>query len=119
MKRFLVSVLLVLAFYAPALAFVPFGNIDGTLDYADLVISPRGSQMTVINKSSIGREEFYIIVTGSNFRDSMVYRHRQYVDFIPGNGAVSFGMPAYPSNDSIFTIRFEIRKPREMDVRIR
>lgn len=119
MKRLLVSIVFFFLLCSPSLAFVSFGNIDSTLEYQDLIISPQGSQMTVFNKSSVGRDEFYIIITGTNFRDSTVYRHRMFVDFLPGYGAITLAMPPYRSNDTIFSIRFDLRKPMEMDVRIR
>lgn len=120
MKRAVLFLVVLLVLTSPpAWSFVGHGVIDFSLDYSDLVFSPDGSQVVVTNRSAQAREEFYIIIYATNFRDAQVYRHRFYVDYIPGYGSVIANMPPYLSRDSIFNIKFEIRKPKEMDVRVR
>lgn len=119
LRSILLVLLLLIAPVCSDAGVVSFGQIDSTLEYSDLVIGPDGSQIVITNRSANGREEFYIILTATNFRRATVYRHRIYVDFIPGYGSVIADMPSYLSTDGIFDIRFEIRKPREMDVHVR
>lgn len=102
---------------APAYALVSFGIIDNSLEYKDLSLLSGRSSVIIINKSSIHREEFYIIIKGYNFRNAAVYRHRVYIDFLRGYGEQAVSLPAYTGADKIFKVKFRVRKNKEFDVR--
>jgi hypothetical protein len=98
-------------------AFISFGNVDVSIDYEDFQREGDGYNVTFVNKSANHREEFYIIVLGLDFRGAAIFRHRLYIEFLPGYGQMSFFLPGY--NENIVEVRFEVRKLREYDVRPR
>ncbi len=96
-------------------AFISFGTVDVAIDYQDFQREGDGYNITFVNKSANHREEFYIIVLGLDFRGAAIFRHRLYIEFLPGYGQMSFYLPGYDEN--IVEVRFEVRKLRELDVR--
>jgi hypothetical protein len=95
-------------------AFISFGTVDVAIDYQDFQREGDGYNITFVNKSANYREEFYIIVLGLDFRGAAIFRHRLYIEFLPGYGKMSFFLPGY--NENITEVRFEVRKLREYDV---
>ena len=96
-------------------AFISFGTVDVAIDYQDFQREGDGYNITFVNKSANHKEEFYIIVLGLDFRGAAIFRHRLYIEFLPGYGQMSFYLPGY--NEDIVEVRFEVRKLRELDVR--
>jgi hypothetical protein len=96
-------------------AFISFGNVDVGIEYEDFQRDGDGYNITFVNKSANYREEFYIIVLGLDFRGAAIFRHRLYIDFLPGYGQISFYLPGY--NQNITEVRFEVRRLSEFDVR--
>ncbi|MEW6668620.1 MAG: hypothetical protein AB1512_25690 [Thermodesulfobacteriota bacterium] len=112
---FLLILMISVSFPSETSAFISFGNVDVAIDYQDFQRDGDGYNVTFVNKSANHREEFYIIVLGLDFRGAPIFRHRLYIDFLPGYGQISFFLPGY--NDNIVEVRFEVRKLREFDVR--
>lgn len=97
-----------------ASAFVSFGNVDSTVDYENFDREGDGYTITFVNTSANHKAEFYIIVLGFDFRGATIFRHRLYIDFLPGYGKLSFFLPGY--NDDILEVGFEVRQLKEYDV---
>ena len=112
----LAAILIVLVcFPLETSAFISFGSVDVAIDYEDFQREGDGYNITFVNKSANYKDEFYIIVLGLDFRGAAIFRHRLYIDFLPGYGRISFYLPGY--NENIVEVRFEVRKLKEYDVR--
>ncbi len=107
-------ILLITLLPCSASGFMSFGNVDSTVDYENFERKEDGYTITFLNKSANHKAEFYIIVLGFDFRGATVFRHRLYIDFLPGYGELSFFLPGH--NDDILEVVFEVRHLYEYDV---
>lgn len=84
-----------------AFSFVSWGPTNYQyLEYRDLARDGDGYVITLVNKHHLGLEEFYVIIQGIDISGNVLYRQPFYVDFIPGNGQITYFMPGY--HDRIF-----------------
>ena len=114
MKRFLVGMMIFSCLLVPTIssAFMSWGTTGYPyLEYKDFERNGDGYNLTLVNKSQQGLVEFYVIVQGTDINGNVIYRQRFFVDFIPGNGQISYFLPGY--NKSIFEVRLLVKKVHE------
>lgn len=118
MRKLIVPLFIVLSILAlslPVDAFMPWGRIDRHFDYKHFEREGDGYSFTLINKAKKGFSEFYVIIEGYGVGGDMVYRHRFYVDFIPGNSELSKSLPG--CDDDIFKVKVKLQENIEVDTR--
>jgi hypothetical protein len=118
MKHFLLIIISILTIFIStnSIAFISFGNITSTLDYKNFRQQDDGYTFTLVNKSTNEISEFYVIIRGYDYRKNTIYRKRIYVDFLEGNGELTFFLPGY--DERIFEVDIKTEKRMQLDVRI-
>ncbi len=118
MKRLfmLLAFFFLLSLPATSSAFLAWGRTNiNYLEYKDFVRDGDGYNITLVNTNQRELVEFYIIIHGTDSFGNVVYRQRFYVDFVPGNGQISYYLPGY--NDRIFDMRVMAKQIPEIDTR--
>jgi len=111
----LIVLLLVVLISSSAYAFFSAGRIDSDFDYKDFKRDGDGYTFTLVNKSSKGFSEFYVIVYGYSIDGNVIYRKRFYVEFLGGREKHTEYLPGY--NPKIFRVSIKFKTNIEVDTR--